>query len=278
VEAGAVAEEDAEAVDNSAADEGHVADAPPLASESENIDARPSAGAQSPSRELRDRDELTRRRDAASAADGGAADNALLRPRRRKSVDRRQGPSDSSKPLLEQIGVERVASSEEAEVTRLRRCAAGGAGEEKKPLRARSEPLPGDLEQSLTDGRLLLLRCKYNSDRDSGGQPGVDFKNLRVLVHLKSGWQDEICDADFYEYTKQHAARYLLSKRAYDALSKEAKQVRTCPDYRTRCSVLSLARNGRALLADNIRGDQSHAWQRWRHQEGDRAAPWDEER
>ena len=128
---------------------------------------------------------------------------------------------------LKQIGVERITELSRQEEARLRLCASGGAKEEKRrPARERLASLPDDISQALSDDDLVLLRCKANVD---GMQPGRDFKNLRILLHLTSKfevWNNGVTDHDFYEYSIQDKGRFLLSRRAFEALEEECTQVR----------------------------------------------------
>ena len=108
---------------------------------------------------------------------------------------------------------------------------------EVKPVQKRSEQLPDNLEDAFSANHLCLFGCKPNHSTDGGGQPGTDFKNLRVLVHMSSmEWKDEIGDAHFYEYTIRGTRRYLLSEHAFKVLNREAGKVCTCEQ--TPCALL----------------------------------------
>jgi len=187
-------------------------------------------------RELRDREQLKEaaaEKAAAAAAEAGV-DNALMQKSRRRR-SRKEGTAASAAETgignatvdLKRIGVERVTELSRKEEDRLRKCASGGAkNDKKKPANERSTPLPYDIPRSLTNGDIVLLRCKPNSG--DGMQPGTDFKNLRILLHLTSkseAWSDGVRDADFYEYSFKGCSRFLLSPRAFEALEKDATHV-----------------------------------------------------
>jgi len=152
-----------------------------------------------------------------------ANENRLINPRRKRSNGRSH---DSSIPLLEQIGVERVTDCTKSEMTRLRKCAAGkGNHKGGAAIASRAETLPENLQEALASGDLVLLKCKHNSAVDGGGQPGVDFRSLRTVVYTRCAtWRNEFNDADFYEYSISGSRRYLLSGRAFRELKAEAEK------------------------------------------------------
>ena len=186
-----------------------------------NADAPPLAEEPPAPRELRDRNEMAERKkkDAAAAASNSNAENQLVNPRRKKKA-KEKAERGSDVPLIDLI-VKRVPDDE---LARLRTCAANGATSKGRALPARKTPLPADLSEALRSGELVALRCLPNTK--GTGAATVDFTSLRTLTHIKSTeWTDEFNDGDFYEWVFQGGSRYLLSKRAYDALTETAKQV-----------------------------------------------------
>ena len=160
---------------------------------------------------------------ALAAVDGRASPE--LKRKRNTSLEIVRG-----KRLLEHIGVERIAVPNSTEITRLRKCA-NGTTVDKKPHPKRSTQLPVNLAQQFADGDLVLLHCKRNNE-SAGGNAHIDFESLRMIAYLKSAqWRKAFNDGDVYEYKLAKINRYLLSRCAFEALVKEAQQVRADPVF-----------------------------------------------